>query len=184
VNCFKAILKELQYAGSIRHSQTGSIPTVVLGYIHRPICTNVVIQRICLADKPARTKRSNVMNSKEPGLNAIREEVEQLFSQLHDRRGGIKQLTEHRLIIDGLIEGLHRRWPINKRVPAKIIISLHNRELGRTYSEFDMVKAISWVATHNNKCALRYDRRFFIETGVLAQQQIYQYSIFGVASMR
>ncbi|MFC1635088.1 hypothetical protein ACFL5Z_09620 [Planctomycetota bacterium] len=166
---------DILYGGvSIRHSQAGIFPTVVLGYIHRLICTNGMTQRICLAGKPARTKRSKAQNSKEPVVNAIREQIQHAFVQLEDRLRGIKELTKHRLDISDLPESLRRRWSINKRVAAEIAVALNNDELGRTYTEYDLVNALSRVATHSRQLAQRYQRHLSLAAGMFAQHHIHQ----------
>lgn len=166
---------DILYGGvSVRHSQAGSFPTIVLGYIHRLVCKNGMTQRVCLAGKPARTKRSKAENAKEPVLNAIREQINGAFAQLQDRLDGIKQLTEHRLDVDELPEGLRRRWSINKEVAAEISKALHNDEFSRTYTEYDLVNALSRVETHSDQLAPRYQRYLSMAAGMFAQRHVHQ----------
>jgi hypothetical protein len=166
---------DILYGGvSIRHSQAGVFPTVVLGYIYRLVCTNGMTQRVCLAGKPARTKRSQAQNTQEPVVDAIREQIEGAFGQLESRLEGIRQLTEHRLDIDELPDALRRRWSINRQIAAQIAAALHSDELGRTFTEYDLVNALSRVATHNDQLALRYRRHLALAAGMFAQRHIHQ----------
>jgi hypothetical protein len=159
---------------SIRHSQTGQTPTVVLGYVHRLVCSNGMTQRVCLGGKPARTKRCKAKNSKQTVLAAVREQIRNAWSQLEERLEGIKQLTKHRLEVDQLPEALRRRWSINRSVAAEIAAALRNDELGRTYTEYDLVNALSRVATHSQRLAPRYRRHLALAAGMFAQRHIHQ----------
>lgn len=166
---------DVLYGGvSIRHSQAGCSPTVVLGYIHRLVCTNGMTQRVCLNAKPARTKRAASENARELALIAMRDQIMGAFAQLEHRLAGIKQLTEHPLDINELPETLRRRWSINRRIAAEIAVALRNDEFGRTYTEYDLVNALSRVATHNRELAPRYRHHLALAAGMFAQRRIHQ----------
>ncbi len=166
---------DVLYGGvSIRHSQAGIFPTVVLGYIYRLICANGMTQRVCMAGKPSRTKRSKAENSKEPVVNAIREQVQHAFVQLEERLSGIEKLTKHRLDISNLPDSLRRRWSINKKVAAEIAAAFNNDELARTYTEYDLVNALSRVATHSRQLAPRYSQHLSLAAGMFAQHHIHR----------
>lgn len=165
---------DIVYGGvSIRHSQAGCSPTVVLGYIHRLVCTNGMTQRVCLAGKPARTKRSSAQSS-QPVLDAMREQIKGALDQLESRLEGIQRLTEQRMDVGELPEALRRRWSINRALAAEIAAALGSDELGRTYTEYDLVNALSRVATHNSQLAARYRRHFALAAGMFAQRHVHQ----------
>ena len=164
---------------SIRHSQTGTSPTVVLGYVHRLVCTNGMTQRVCLAGKPARTKRCKAKNSKEPVREAIRGQIGQAWTQLQERLDGLKELTKHRLETNGLPERLRRRWSINKEVAEEIAKAFEKDELARTHTEYDLVNALSRVATHSQILAPRYRRHLSLAAGMLAQRHVHQCPMCG-----
>jgi hypothetical protein len=168
------------YGGiSIRHSQTGEAPTVILGYIHRLVCTNGMTQRVCLGGKPARTKRCKAKNSKEPVLEALREQIKHAWAQLEKRLEGIKELTKHKFDVDQLPEGLRRKWSINREIAAEIARAFENDELDRTYTEYDLVNALSRVATHSRRLAPRYQRHLSLAAGMFAQRHIHQCPMCG-----
>ena len=161
---------------TIRHSQAGVIPTAVLGYIYRLVCRNGMTQRVCVGGKPARTKRCKANNSKGPMLDAIRTQVSQAWQQLEDRLAGIKELAEHRLEYDGLPEALRRRWSINRTTADEIADALRNDELGRPghLTEYDLVNALSRVATHSSTLAARYRWHLSMAAGMFAQRRVHQ----------
>lgn len=171
---------DILYGGiSIRHSQAGLFPTQILSYIYRLVCTNGMTQRICLAGKSARTKRCNAKNPKEPMLEAIREQIIHAWLQLSERLDGIKELTKHTLKIDALPETLRRRWSINREVAEEIAAAMNNDELGRTFTEYDLVNALSRVATHSTSLALRYRHHLSLAAGMFAQHHIHQCCLCG-----
>jgi len=166
---------DILYGGvSIRHSQTGTATTVVLGYIHRVVCTNGMTQRVCLAGKPARTKRCRAKNSKEPVCEAIREQIGQAWIQIQERLDGLKELTKHSLETHELPEALRRRWSINRDVAAEIAAALNQDEFGGSYTEYDLVNALSRVATHSRRLAPRYRRHLALVAGMFAQRHIHR----------
>ena len=166
---------DVLYGGvSIRHSQAGWFPTVVLGYIHRLVCTNGMTQRVCLAGKLARTRRANAEDKKGRVLKAMRDQIAGAFAQLQQRLEGIERLTEQRLNVNELPEPLRRRWSINRSVATEIAAALRNDELGRTYTEYDLVNALSRVATHSQQLAPRYRRHLALAAGMFAQRHIHQ----------
>lgn len=163
----------------IRHSQVGAFPTMVLSYIHRLVCLNGMTQRICLQGKPSRTKRAKVQNSPESTLEAIRRQVSRAWAQLEERLQGIKRLLEHRLDADELPDTLRRRWSLNREVAAEIALALRNDELGQTHTEYDLVNALSRVATHSSRLAPRYRRHLSLAAGMLAQSHIHRCRMCG-----
>ena len=166
---------DVLYGGiSIRHSQVGTIPTVVLGYIHRLVCENGMTQRVCLDGRPARTRRCNTANSKRAVQESVKEQLIYGWSQLHDRLEGIKELTKHKLDTDRLPESLRRRWSINKKLADEIARALQSDELDRTYTEYDLVNALSRVATHSRNLASRYRRHLSLAAGMFAQRHVHQ----------
>ena len=168
------------YGGiSIRHSQTGTSPTVVLGYIQRLVCTNGMTQRVCIAGKPARTKRCKLKNPKEPVINAIRDQITHAWTQLDERLAGIKDLINHKLQMNDLPEILRRKWSLNKKVADEINNAIQHDELERTYSEYDLVNALSRVATHSKNLAPRYRKQLSLAAGMLAQRHIHQCPMCG-----
>jgi len=166
---------DVLYGGiSIRHSQTGAIPTVILSYIHRLVCSNGMTQRVCLNGRQARTRRCNTSNSKKAVHESVKEQIIHAWSQLHERLEGIKELTKHKLDTDRLPEALRRRWSINKKLADEIARALQSDELGRTYTEYDLVNALSRVATHNPNLAPRYRRHLSLAAGMFAQRHVHQ----------
>ena len=159
---------------TIRHSQAGTSPTVILSYIHRLVCTNGMTQRVCLQGRSSRTKRCKVQNSPERMLGAIRQQVKQAWTQLDERLGGIRRLLDHRLEIDEVPEGLRRQWSINRKMAAEINKALQEDELDRTYTEYDLVNALSRIATHSNNLVPRYRRHLSLAAGMFAQRHIHQ----------
>ena len=159
---------------TIHHSQAGTSPTVILSYIHRLVCTNGMTQRVCLQGRSGRTKRCQVRNSTERTLEAIRQQVKQAWTQLDERLGGIRRLLDHHLEIDELPEGLRRRWSINRKMAAEINKALQEDELNRTYTEYDLVNALSRIATHSENLAPRYRRHLSLAAGMFAQRHIHQ----------
>jgi hypothetical protein len=157
---------------TIRHSQTGDTPTVILGYVHRLACKNGLTQRVCLAGRPSRTRRST--NSPERTLESIRRQVTQAFYQLRERLEGVQELLNHPLDTAELPESLRRRWSINRRIARQINEALENDELGRTHSEFDLVNALARVATHSRDLTARYRRQLSLAAGMLAQRFVHQ----------
>ncbi len=169
------ILGDILYGGiSIRHSHTGTSPTVVLGYFQRLVCTNGMTQRVCIAGKPARTKRCKAKNPKEPVIDAIRDQIIHAWTQLDERLDGIKDLVNHKLQINEIPELLRRKWSLNKKVADEINYAIQHDELERTYSEYDLVNALSRVATHSNNLASRYQKHLSLAAGMLAQRHIHQ----------
>lgn len=164
---------------TIRHSQVGASSTVVLGFIHRLVCSNGMTQRICLGGKPSRTKRTKAKNSTERTLKAIRQQVRQAWVQIHDRLAGIKELLKHPLEVDELPEDLRRRWSINREVAAEIAHAMQDDELGRTYTEYDLVNALSRVATHSERLVPRYRRQLSLAAGMVSQNRVHQCSVCG-----
>jgi hypothetical protein len=132
-----------------------------------------------LGGKPARTKRCKAKNSKETVLLAIRGQIKHAWAQLEERLEGIKELMKHRLEVDQMPEGLRRRWSINKKVATEITIALQNDELGRTHTEYDLVNALSRVATHSRQLAPRYQRHLSLAAGMFAQRHIHQCPMCG-----
>jgi hypothetical protein len=176
---------DVLYGGiSIRHSQVGTMPTVVLSYIHRLVCENGMTQRVCLNGRPARTRRCNTTNSKRAVQESLKEQLIYGWSQLHNRLEGIKELTKHRLDADKLPETLRRRWSINKRLADEIARALQSDELGRTYTEYDLVNALSRVATHNRSLAPRYRHHLSLAAGMFAQRHVHQCPTCGNWSYR
>jgi len=166
---------DVLYGGiSVRHSQTGIRPTVVLSYIHRLVCENGMTQRVCLNGRPARTRRCNTSNSKKAIQESIKEQIIHAWSQLHERLEGIKELTKHKLEVEKLPESLRRRWSINKKVADEVAHALQSDELGRTYTEYDLVNALSRVATHSRSLAPRYRRHLSLAAGMFAQRHVHQ----------
>ena len=159
---------------TIRHSQVGQWPTVVLAYIHRLVCSNGLTQRLCLHGRAGRVKRAKADNSPEPMLEAIRLQVSHAWEQVQGRLDGMHQLLEHRYEAEGLSEGLRRRWSIKRDLADQIAQALGNDELERTYTEYDLVNALSRVVTHNNSLAPRYRRQLSLAAGTLAQRHIRQ----------
>ncbi|MBE0536754.1 MAG: hypothetical protein IH624_13890 [Phycisphaerae bacterium] len=161
---------------TIRHSQAGVIPTAVLGYIYWLVCKNGMTQRVCVGGKPARTKRCKANNSKVPMLDAVLTQVSQAWQQLENRLAGIKELAEHRLEYYGLPEALRRRWSINRATADEIAAAMHNDELGRPehLTEYDLVNALSRVATHNSTLAARYRWHLSMAAGMFAQRRVHQ----------
>lgn len=164
---------------TVRHSQAGASPTTVLAYIHRLVCSNGMTQRICLHGHPARTKRPQASHSSELVQEAITRQIEQAWAQLRERLDGLKELIEHRMDGDALPETLRRRWSINRDVALEIAQALQNDELGRTYSEYDLVNALSRVATHTRSLAPRYRRYLSLIAGTLAQRHIHHCPVCG-----
>lgn len=151
---------------TIRHSQVGTSPTVVLSYVQRLVCSNGMTQRVCLQGRPSRTKRCKAENSSSRMLDAIRQQVRCAWDQLDERLEGMKKLLDHRLDGDELPEGLRRRWSINRRVAAEIARALESDELGRTFTEYDLVNALSRVATHSAGLVSRYRRHLSLAAGM------------------
>ena len=164
---------------TIRHSQVGQWPTVVLAYVHRLVCSNDLTQRVCLHGKPGRVRRAKAGNSPEPMLEAIRLQVGHAWEQIQDRLDGMHQLLERRYEADGLPEGLRRRWSIKRSLADQIAEELGSDELERTYTEYDLVNALSRVATHSDSLAPRYRRQLSLAAGTLAQRHIRQCPICG-----
>ena len=166
---------DILYGGiSIRHSQAGTIPTVVLSYIYRLVCENGMTQRVCLNGRPARTRRCNTANSKRAIQESIKEQLIYGWSQLHERLKGIKELIKHKFDADKLPEVLRRRWSINKKIADEIVHALQNDELGRTFTEYDLVNALSRVATHSQNLAPRYRHHLSLAAGMFAQRHVHQ----------
>jgi len=164
---------------TIRHSQAGTAPTVVLGYIHRLVCSNGMTQRVCLAGRPSRTKRCKAGNSPARTLEAVKEQLRQAWAQLRERLDGMRELLKHRMDANGLPEGLRRRWSINREVAKSIAQALQSDELGRTGTEYDLVNALSRVATHNSQLAQRYSRHLSLAAGMFAQRHVHQCRMCG-----
>lgn len=158
---------------TIRHSQAGLMPTVVLSYVYRLVCANGLTQRVCLGGKPARTKRCKAGNSAEQMLETLQNQVTQAFRQLDERLEGFKGLLEHRIEIDDLPEMLRRRWSINRRLAEEIALAMRNDELGRTYTEYDLVNGLSRVASHATNLLPRYRRHLALAAGMLAQRHVH-----------
>ena len=156
---------------TIRHSQTGIEPTVILGYIHRLVCANGMTQRVCFGGKPARTKRGN--SSPARTLQSIKRQVTQAWYQLGERLEGVKKLLEHPLRVDRLPDSLRRRGSVNRRIAGQINHALHNDELGRTNTEYDVVNALARVATHSQDLSPRYRRQLSLAAGMLAQRHVH-----------
>ncbi|MFH1613789.1 MAG: hypothetical protein ABIG61_01715 [Planctomycetota bacterium] len=176
---------DVLYGGiSIRHSQAGTIPTVVLSYIYRLVCENGMTQRVCLNGRPARTRRCNTANSKRAVQESVKEQLMYGWSQLHERLDGIQELTKHKLDADRLPEALRRRWSINKKLADEIARALQSDELGRTYTEYDLVNALSRVATHSQNLAPRYRRHLSLAAGMFAQRHVHQCPTCGNWSYR
>ena len=106
---------------SVRHSQVGLFPTVVLSYVHRLVCSNGMTQRICLHGKPARTKRVKAGNSPERMLEAIRRQVRQAWAQLQKRLRGIAELLKHPFEAEQLSDGLRRCRRRRENVPIRSV---------------------------------------------------------------
>ena len=164
---------------TIRHSQAGTCPTVVLGYIHRLVCSNGMTQRVCLRGRPARTKRCQADNSSAPTLEVVKVQLRQAWDQLQERLDGMRSLLEHRMDGNGLPEGLRRRWSINRDVATEIAQTLQGDELGRTGTEYDLVNALSRVATHSQSLAPRYSRHVSLAAGMFAQRHVHQCPMCG-----
>lgn len=158
---------------SIRHSQAGLSPTTILSFVYRVVCANGLTQRVCLGGKPARTKRCKASNSSQQTLDSIRSQIAEAWSQLDERMEGFKKLLEHRLELNALPEMLRRRWSINRRLAEAIASALAEDELGRTFTEYDLVNALSRVATHSD-LAPRYRRHLSLAAGLLAQRHVHQ----------
>ena len=158
----------------IRHSQAGASPTVVMSYIHRLVCSNGTMQRVCLQGKPSRTKRSKAGSSPKRILEAIKTQISQAWAQLDERLRGVKELLNHPMPVDQLPEGLRGRWSVNRTVAAEIAQALQDDELGRTGTEYDLVNAISRVATHSARLAPRYAAHLCLAAGMFAQRHIHQ----------
>lgn len=164
---------------TIRHSQVGSSPTVVLSYVQRLVCSNGMTQRVCLQGRPSRTKRCKAENSSGRMLEAIRQQVRYAWNQLDERLEGMKKLLDHRLDGDELPEGLRRRWSINRGLAAEIAHALQSDELDRTFTEYDLVNALSRVATHSSGLAPRYRRHLSLAAGMFAQRHVHQCPMCG-----
>lgn len=158
---------------TIRHSQVGTTPTVILSYIHRLACSNGMTQRVCLQDKPSRTKRCQANSSSEHTIEAIRQQVKQAWAQLDERLVGMKNLLDHRMEAHGLPDDLRRRWSINRAVAAEVAAAMQQDELGRTYTEYDLINALSRVATHSRRLAPRYRRHLSLAAGMFAQHHVH-----------
>ena len=159
---------------AIRHSQAGTAPTVVLSYIRRLVCSNGLTQRVCLHGRPSRTKRCRAENSPERALDAIKRQIAGAWDQLQHRLDGFGELLEHRFEVDALPEALRRRWSINRQVGEEIAQALQNDELGRTLTEYDVVNALSRVATHSTRLRPRYRHHLSLAAGMFAQRHIHQ----------
>ena len=171
---------DVLYGGiSIRHSQAGTIPTVVLSYIYRLVCENGMTQRVCLNGRQTRTRRCNTQNSKKAVQESVKEQITHAWSQLNERLEGIQELTKHKLDADKLPEALRRRWSINKKLADEIARALQSDELGRTYTEYDLVNALSRVATHSRNLAPRYRRHLSLAAGMFAQRHVHQCPMCG-----
>ena len=171
---------DILYGGiTIRHSQTGASPTAVLSYVQRLVCSNGMTQRVCLQGRPSRTKRCKAENSPTRMLEAIRQQVKGSWDQLGERLEGMQKLLEHRLNVDELPEGLRRRWSIKRGLAAEIATALGSDELGRTFTEYDLVNALSRVATHNTGLAPRYRRHLSLAAGMFAQRHVHQCPMCG-----
>jgi len=164
---------------TIRHSQAGNSTTVILSYLHRLVCSNGLTQRVCLQGRPSRTKRTKAGNTAQRMLEAIKRQVRQAWAQLDQRLEGMGELLNHPLEVDELPEGLRRRWSINRRVAAEVAQALQNDELGRTRTEYDLVNAISRVATHSQHLAPRYARHLCLAAGMFAQRHVHQCPMCG-----
>jgi len=164
---------------TIRHSQAGISPTVVLGYIHRRVCSNGLTQRVCLGGRPSRTKRCRAENSPARMLDAVKAQLRQAWDQLQQRLDGMRELLKHRMNGDGLPEGLRKRWSVNREVAKSIAQALQSDELGRTGTEHDLVNAISRVATHSKPLAPRYSRHLSLAAGMFAQRHVHQCPMCG-----
>ncbi len=172
--CIEPRPGDILYGGiTIRHSQVGTSPTVVLGYIYRLVCTNGMTQRVCLEGRPSRTKRSMAQDSPERVLDAIRRQVAQAWVQIDQRLEGMNRLLEHRLEADGLPEGLRRRWSINRALAAEIAAAMQQDELRPTHTEYDLVNALARIATHNRALAPRYRRHLSLAAGMFAQHHVH-----------
>jgi hypothetical protein len=158
---------------SIRHSQVGSYPTVVLSYVHRLVCSNGLTQRVCFDGTPSRTKRGH-QDSPDRTLDAIGRQVRQAWTQLDERMSGMKELLKHRLDGEGLPEGLRRRWSINRGVAEEIAAAMQHDELGRTQTEYDLMNALSRVATHSHRLEPRYRRQLSLAAGIFAQHHVHR----------
>jgi len=164
---------------TIRHSQVGTSPTVVLSYLRRLVCSNGMTQRVCLQGRPSRTKRCKAENSSGRMLEAIRQQLGHAWGQLDERLEGIKELLDHRLDGNKLPEGLRRRWSINRRLAAEIAQAFENDELDRTFTEYDLINALSRVATHSVGLAPRYQRHLSLAAGMFAQRHVHQCPMCG-----
>jgi hypothetical protein len=159
---------------TIRHSQASMMPTAILSYIHRLVCSNGLTQRICLQGGPSRTKRCQRDKGSEPVVEAIGRQFAAGWMQIADRLDGFKSLLDHPFDADMLPESLRRRWSINRRLAAEIAEALTLDELGRTYTEYDLVNALSRVATHSPQLAPRYRRHLSLAAGMFAQRHIHR----------
>ena len=166
---------DILYGGiTIQHSQTGIGPTVVLAYVHRRVCGNGMTSRICLGGKACRTRRSH--KGAEATLRAVKRQIVQAFYQLHERLDGVQKLLDHRLQVDELPHSLRRRWSINRRVAQQISDAIENDGL---VTEYELMNALSWVATHSNDLSIRHRRRLSLAAGMLAQRHIHRCSECG-----
>lgn len=158
----------------VRHSQVGLSPTVILSYVHRLVCSNGMTQRVFLQGRPSRTKRCKVENSPKRMVETVRRQLREAWTQLEERLEGFKGLLAHPLEMDELPEALRRRWSINRKVAAEIALALQNDELGRTGTEYDLVNALSRVATHSEELLPRYRRHLSLVAGMFAQRHVHQ----------
>jgi len=166
---------------TIRHAQAGTSPTVVLAFLHRLVCRNGMTQRVCLHGGASRTRRGKADRTPQRTLDAIRRQIVEAWAQVMDRLQGLSTLLDHSLQVDAFPEFLRRRWSINRTVAAEIGNALAQDELGRTYTEYDIVSAISRVATHSTHLAARYRRHLQLAAGMFAQHHTPNCPLCGAA---
>lgn len=165
---------------SIRHSQAGTCPTTFLSFIRRCVCSNGMVQRICLQDRATRTRRCRSENLPTAMIASIKRQVKGAWDQLIERlETEMAELLNHRVDIRGLPEGLRRRWSISRTVAGEIARALDEDELGRTGTEFDLVNALSRVATHSRSLQPRYRRHLSLAAGMYAQRHVHRCPLCG-----
>jgi hypothetical protein len=160
---------------SVRHSAVGKHGTQVHSYLHRLVCDNGLLVRVCDERRSLRVRRLHSTGfSPEAQLRRIEIILRQAWNQLEAKLAGLRALVERSVNPRQMIEQLCLRQGFSNRIRDALIDALDHDETGLVpATEFDVVQAIARLTTHRQDVREPIRERLFALAGALSQRYVH-----------
>ncbi len=164
---------------AIAHSTVGAHATQIHSYMRRLACRNGMISHVCVDGRNTRTRR--VLEGEhqlEKLLAQFGGSCRKAWEQLDDKLGALTALLEKKgdpeKLLAEFVQAYRRKLSLNDRTVNALREALARDEMPATATAWDLMNALSRVATHGTKSLMtpRQRQTLLRAAGELAHQSI------------